>query len=86
MLYVQHFLMSGVDFRRIKTTKHVLNADNNVKCITLGKRLLLLRLCHVDRLGPLGNVTVAVKVSEAFSIASVESLGPQQAPVQWTPA
>ena len=37
-----------------------------VKCNTMGKRLLLPRLSHVNTLSPLGNATVAVKVSEAY--------------------
>jgi hypothetical protein len=37
-----------------------------VKCITIGKRLLLPRLSHVNTLSPLGNATVAMKVSEAY--------------------
>jgi len=35
-----------------------------VKCNTIGKRLLLPRLFHVNTLSPLGNATVAVKVSK----------------------
>ena len=77
-------LMSGEDFYRIEPAKYVLMPTILVKCITVRKRLLLPRICHVDTLWPLGNATVAVKVLEAFSIASVESVGPQHAPVQWT--
>jgi hypothetical protein len=37
-----------------------------VKCITIGKRLLLPRLPHVNTLSPLRNATVAMKMSDAY--------------------
>ena len=37
-----------------------------MKCITIGKRLLLPTLSYVNILWPLGNATVALKVSEVY--------------------
>jgi len=38
-----------------------------VKCITIGKRLILLKLSHFITLSPLGNATVAAKVSAEYA-------------------
>ena len=62
MLYVQLFLMSGEDFRRIKTAKHVLNADRY--CEVYHTRQTS-PFTHVNTISPLRNATVAVKVSKS---------------------
>ena len=62
MPYVQLFLKTGEYFRRIKTAKHVLNADSS--CEVYHTRQTS-PFTHVNTLSPLRNAAVAVIVSKS---------------------
>ena len=54
--------MSGEDFRRIKTAKHVLNADSSCEVYYTRQKS---PFTHVNTLSPVRNATVGVRVSKA---------------------